>query len=92
MPTEQQIQQDKKLQQHKSEIFDDLISEQVIHRLGMLDNLQAVQVRRLWEAHYRVNVLVGEDAIFAKVGPSYFVEVDSDGHIIGSNPKFSNVR
>jgi len=42
--------------------------------------LHKVQVRRLWDDHYRVNVLIGEDAASAKIANSYFVEADGDGN------------
>jgi hypothetical protein len=63
------------------------IGQRVIHILGQPDELREVQVRRLWEDHYRVNVLVGADAFSAKIASSYFVEADADGNIIESTPK-----
>jgi hypothetical protein len=44
-------------------------------------------VQRLWEDHYRVNVLVGVDAASAKVAHSYFLVADPNGTIIASTPK-----
>jgi hypothetical protein len=49
-------------------------------------NLQAVQVRPLWEQHYRVNVFIGADLLSAKIAHSYFVEADPDGNIVRSTP------
>ena len=66
-----------------------LIGEQVIHRLGQPDGLQRVQVRPLWQDHYRVNVLVGANAASALIAHSYFVEADADGNIIESTPKIA---
>ncbi len=60
------------------------------HVMGTLDsriNLQAVQVRRLWEQHYRVNVFIGADLLSAKILHSYFVHADGDGNIIRSMPR-----
>ena len=91
MPTTQQREQDRDLEQHKSETLQTLIEEQVIHRLGKPDGLRKVQVRRLWEDHYRVNVLIGENAGSAKIANSYFVETDSDGNIVDSNPKMTKL-
>jgi hypothetical protein len=64
-----------------------VIGKHVIHALGRPDGLHCVQVRRLWEDHYRVNVFVGEDAACAKVAHSFFLVADSDGTIIESTPK-----
>jgi hypothetical protein len=57
-----------------------------MNRLGQPNDLQRVQVRRLWEDHYRVNVLVGADAASVKVAHSYFLVADSDGTILTSVP------
>jgi hypothetical protein len=91
MPTAQQREHDRDLEQHKSETLQTLIEEQVIHRLGKPNGLHKVQVRRLWEDHYRVNVLIGENASSAKIANSYFVETDSDGNIVDSNPKMTKL-
>jgi hypothetical protein len=86
MPTKQQREQDRDLEQHKSETLQALIEEQVLHKLGRPVGLRNVQVRRLWENRYRVNVLIGENAVSAKIANSYFVRADSDGNIVDSNP------
>jgi hypothetical protein len=53
--------------------------------------LRNVQVRRLWESRYRVNVLVRDNAASAKIAKSYFVKADSDGNIVESNPEMTNL-
>jgi hypothetical protein len=73
--------------QHKSKILNELISEQVIHALGTPDDLLQVQVRKVWDDHYRVNVLVGPNAGAVRLLNSYFVETDSNGQIITATPK-----
>ena len=89
MPMAQQREQHKDLEQHRRETQKALIREQVIHALGEPAGLHKVQVQRLWEDHYRVNVLVGSDATSAKIVNSYFLRSDSDGKIIASNPKLA---
>jgi len=91
MPTTQQREQDRDLEQHKSETLQALIEEQVIHRLGNPIGLRNVQVRRLWENRYRVNVLVGESAVSAKIANSYFVKADSEGNIVDSDPEMTKL-
>lgn len=92
MPTTQQREQDRSLDQHKSETLQALVEEQVIHRLGKPVGVRDVQVRRLWENRYRVNVLVGENAASAKIANSYFVKADGNGNIVNSNPEMTRLR
>ena len=66
-----------------------VIGKQVIHTLGQPGHLYEVQVRHLWEDHYRVNIFVGLDAASAKVAHSYFLVADSDGNIVASTPKIT---
>jgi hypothetical protein len=62
------------------------IGDKVMHALGQPDNLQKVQVRHLWDACYRVNILVGVDLISARFAHSYFLVVDAGGVIVSSAP------
>lgn len=62
------------------------IGAYVIRNLGYPANLFAVQVRRLWEDHYRVNVLVGTDATSVTIRHSYFLVMGSDGTCLSSKP------
>ena len=89
MSTEQQenehkVQEKQARQQRKA-----VIGKHVMHTLGQPGNLHTVQVRHLWEDHYRVNVFVGVDAASAKVANSYFLVADSDGNIVASTPKIT---
>jgi hypothetical protein len=63
-----------------------LIKKRVLDTLGEPGNLHEVQVRRLWQDHYRVNVLVGADAASVRVAHSFFLEANHDGGIVGSTP------
>jgi hypothetical protein len=86
MPT---TEQQRDLEKNKRAALDVLIGEQVIHLLGKPAGLHSVVVRRLWENRYRVNVLIGKDATSVKIANSYFVDADSDGTIVESNPKIT---
>ena len=77
----------KDMEKHQRETLHALIGEQVIHTLGKPGDLLRVQVRRLWEDYFRVNVLVGQDIVSVKIANSYFVKTDSDGKIVESSPK-----
>jgi predicted NBD/HSP70 family sugar kinase len=63
------------------------ISRHVLGALGRPVPLRGVHVRQLWEDHYRVNVLVGEDAAQAYIAHSYFLVTDGDGNILTVTPK-----
>jgi hypothetical protein len=62
------------------------IGGQVLLALGRPACLHRVQVRLLWECHYRVNVLVGADAASATVAHSFFLQADANGTIVASTP------
>jgi hypothetical protein len=87
MAATQQRDQPKDLEKQQREALKDLIGEQLLHTLGEPGNLVKVQVRRLWENYYRVNVYVGVDVVSAKVAHSYFLTADGEGNIIESTPK-----
>jgi hypothetical protein len=90
MPNKLQCEQPKdKMDQDERDSLDNLISEQVIHALGKPIDLRNVQVRKVWDNHYRVNVIVGMNAGSVRVANSYFVAIDSDGRLIAATPKIT---
>jgi hypothetical protein len=90
MPNKLQIEQPKdEMKRDKREALNNLIREQVIHALGKPIDLRNVQVRKVWDDHYRVNVLVGVNAASVRVANSYFVVIDSDGSLITATPKIT---
>lgn len=62
------------------------IGGQVMRALGQPGDLHRVEVRPLWEDHYRVNVLVGLDAASVRVAHSYFLVTDGEGTIQAATP------
>jgi hypothetical protein len=84
MPTEQQDRRETGPEEQARRRA--LIGAHVLRALGQPDALHRVQVRHLWEDHYRVNVLVGADAAQAKVAHSYFLVVNPAGAILTSTP------
>jgi hypothetical protein len=60
---------------------------QVLQVLGEPPGFRAVNVRRLWEDHYRVNVFVGGDAMSATIKHSFFLKADGTGHVLTATPK-----
>ncbi|MBY0528066.1 MAG: hypothetical protein K2R98_32010 [Gemmataceae bacterium] len=71
----------------KGQRLSDAIGKCVMRTLGHPNDLQRVQVRRLWDDRYRVNVVVGIDAASARIPHSFFLVVDGDGNIVASTPK-----
>jgi hypothetical protein len=63
------------------------IADRVLSALGHCSDCRTVQVKPLWAYNYRVNVLIGTDAVSAKIAHSYFVETDLEGNIIESTPR-----
>lgn len=89
MPTKQEykqiaVQENRERQQQCA-----VVGIQVMHALGQPDDLHRLQVCRLWEDHYRVNVFVGLEAGFAKVAHSFFLVVDGEGSILESTPRIT---
>jgi hypothetical protein len=66
-----------------------IIGEQVIHVLGQPSGLQRVQVRKLWDDRYRVNIYIGPDPTSAIVAHSFFLVTDAEGNIIAATPRIT---
>jgi hypothetical protein len=62
------------------------IEGQVMLALGQPNDLNRVAVRALWDNRFRVNVLVGADAVSATIAHSYFVVTDVQGNVLTSIP------
>ena len=89
MSTNQQEKEPASQKKADDEQLNAVIEKHVMRTLGRPGDLQRVQVRRLWNDHYRVNVVVGLDSASAKIPHSYFLVVGSDGKIIASNPEIA---
>lgn len=91
MPNNLQCEQPKenKMEHDNRESLDNLIREQVIFALGTPINLRTVQVRRVSDSQYRVNVIVGVNAGSVRVANSYFVVIDSNGSLVTATPKIT---
>jgi hypothetical protein len=68
------------------EALDTAIRNHVILALGQPGDRCRVVVRRLWEDHYRVNVLVGSDITTTTIAHSYFLVADGDGKVSRTTP------
>ncbi len=86
MPTKEQGKQQAEPAKQTHEQRSSVIVGQLLQALGRPATLYRVEVRHLWENHYRANVFVGADAASARVAHSFFVVADKDGNIIGSTP------
>ncbi len=68
-----------------------LIRKSVLEQLGEPRDLRGVQVRPLWEDHYRVNVFVGLDTDGIRIAHSYFLVTDNGGNILAAAPAIARV-
>ena len=92
MSTKQQDKQEKhNAQQEKQDRQQRtvLIGKVVLQTLGQPETLHRVQVRQLWDDHYRVNIFVGADAATARIAHSFFLVADGDGKVVDSNPRIT---
>jgi hypothetical protein len=89
MATKQQEEQHPTPPKQERQQLNDAIGRHVIRSLGQPGDLERVQVRHLWDDHYRVNVFIGMDAASARVANSFFLVVDHEGNILTSNPKIT---
>jgi hypothetical protein len=89
MPNKLQSEQPKedKMKQFENEKLDSLVEKQVIAALGTPMDLRSVQVRKVWDDHYRVNVIVGANAASVKIANSFFLVIGGDGSLIAATPK-----
>jgi hypothetical protein len=72
MPTTQERARREGLEQDEREARGVLVGERVLHALGEPGDLLKVQVRELWEDHYRVNVFTdGVAEAFSPEGPLF---------------------
>lgn len=78
-----------KVEAAQQELMRRRAGQQVMSVLGAPGDFHRLQVRRLWEDHYRVNVVVGPDAVSAKIAHSFFLVTDSDGNITDSFPEIT---
>ena len=86
MPAKEQGKQQAEPEKQTHEQRSGVIVGQLLQALGRPATLYRVEVRHLWEDHYRVNVFVGPDAASTRVAHSFFMVTDEDGNIIGSEP------
>jgi len=68
-----------------------VIGDHVLDLLGRPKIPHQARVRHLWNRHYRVNILVGEEYTFAEIAHSYFLTADGDGNILESRPVIKKV-
>jgi hypothetical protein len=86
MPTKEQGKQQAEPAQRTHEQRSGVIVSQLLKVLGWPTALYRVEVRYLWENHYRANVFVGPDAASTRIAHSFFLAADEDGNILASAP------
>src|SRR5690348_12125045 len=86
MPTTEQVKQQARSAERTHEQRCGAIAGKILQPLGRPATLYRLEVRHLWEKHYRVNVFVGADAASTRIAHSFFLSTDEDGNIIASAP------
>jgi hypothetical protein len=76
-------------EKHRCLLLEDIIAKYVMLMLGEPSGLLKIHVRALWGDHYRANVLVGTDAVSARVAHSYFLTVDGEGTVVACTPEIT---
>jgi hypothetical protein len=85
MPTKEQAELVTQAHKQRSSV----IVGQLLLALGRPTIRHRVDVRHLWDDHYRANVYVGADAVTTRVAHSYFVVADEAGNIVTSEPNIT---
>jgi hypothetical protein len=66
-----------------------VVLNQVLQHLGQpIDGLR-VQVRKLWQDHYRVNVFKGAGVNAELIVQSFFLITDDNGAIVAATPRIT---
>lgn len=86
MPTKEQDNQQARSAQSTHEQQSSVIVGQLLKNLGRPATLYRVEIRHLWDGHYRANVFIGADAASTRIAHSFFVVADEDGNILASRP------
>ena len=86
MPTaeqgKEQAEQAKQMRERRSGV----IVGQLLQALGRPITPYLVQVRHLWDNHYRANLFFVTDVVSTRIAHSFFVVADEDGNIVTSTP------
>ncbi|HEY7313311.1 MAG TPA: hypothetical protein VH643_28435 [Gemmataceae bacterium] len=86
MPMQEQGTQQSKPAIQTQEQRSGVIIGQLMQALGRPTALYRVEVRHLWDNHYRANVFVGDTVTSTRITHSFFLMADEDGNIVGSVP------
>ena len=77
---------------HEAGLVEAVVRDSVLSALGEPPGLHHVQVARVWDDNYRVNVFVGPDVALLTIPHSYFVQADGDGKILRCRPPIARTK
>jgi hypothetical protein len=86
MPAKEQGKQHAEPAKRTHEQRNGVIIGQLMQVLGRLAAPSRVEVRHLWDNHYRANVFVGATIISTRIAQRFFLTADEDGNIVASTP------
>ncbi len=76
-------------EKHAGERLQAAILQQVLHQLGQPNDRIRVQIRKLWEGRYRVNIITGLETGSAVIAHSFFLVTDDNGTIVAATPRIT---
>ena len=65
------------------------ILQQVIQQLGQPVGRSRVQIRKLWDDRYRVNIFTGPEVGADVIAHSFFLVTDDKGAIVAATPRIT---
>jgi hypothetical protein len=88
------------VQQHDEEVLQEkavhagqrlqaVILKQVIQQLGQPAGRFRVQIRKLWDDRYRVNIVEGPEVGADVIAHSFFLVTDNHGTIVAATPRIT---
>jgi hypothetical protein len=86
MPAKEQGKHQAEQAEQTHEQRSSVIAHQLLQTLGRPSALYRVEIRHLWDDHYRANVFVSSGPATTRLAHSFFIVADNDGKIIASEP------
>jgi hypothetical protein len=86
---QQQKTEDLQAEAHAAQRMQAVILRQVMQQLGEPVGRVRVQVRKLWEDRYRVNVVTGPEVCSEVIAHSFFLITDDNGTIVSATPRIT---
>jgi hypothetical protein len=67
------------------------IRSYVLNGMGHPADFMEVAIRKLWNGHYRANVLTGSSSVDVRIVHSFFLQVGTDGEVLSASPRVTRL-